>query len=80
MCMSVHLSICVMLLNRLTVFSRISCVIKDLPVMCMAHGERTIIIVMYQTEYGEHKLDEQTDSHTGHSAHLHDWTIPWSLV
>ena len=47
--------------------------------MCTAHGERTIITVRYQTEYVEHKLDEQTDSHSGHSAHAHDWTIPGLL-
>ena len=42
----------------------------QLPVMCTAHGERTIITVRYQTEHVEHKLDEKTDSHSGYSAHL----------
>ena len=45
---------------------------NQLPVMCRAHGERTIITVRYQIEYVEHKLDEQTDSHSGYSAHAHD--------
>ena len=36
----------------------------------MAHGERTIITVSHQTEYVEHKFDEQTDSHFGYCAHL----------
>ena len=53
---------------------------NQLPVMCTDHGERTIITVRYQTEYVEHKLDEQTDSHSGYSAHAHDWSISWSLV
>ena len=43
---------------------------NQLPVMCTAHGESKIITVRFQTEYVEHKLDEQTDSHSGYSAHL----------
>ena len=41
-----------------------------LPVMCTVHSESKIITVRYQTEYVEHKMDEQTDSHSGYSAHL----------
>ena len=58
--------------------SNIMC--NQLPVMCPTHGERTIITVRYQREYVKHKLDEQTDSHSGYSAHVHDWSISWSLV
>ena len=47
-----------------------NCMCNQLPVMCTAHGESKIITVRYQTEYVEHKLDEQTDSHSGYSAHL----------
>ena len=36
---------------------------NQLPVMCTAHDECTIITVMFQTEYVEDKLDDQTDSH-----------------
>ena len=36
----------------------------------MAHCERTIISVKYQMVCVERKLDEQTDSHSGYSAHL----------
>ena len=38
--------------------------------MCTAHDESKIITVKYQKEYVEHKLDEQTDSRSGYSAHL----------
>ena len=38
---------------------------NQLSVMCMVHAERTIITGRYQMEYVEHKLDEQTDSHSG---------------
>ena len=43
---------------------------NQLPVMRTAHGERKIFTVRYQTENVEHKLDEQTDSYSGYSAHL----------
>ena len=56
-----------MLLNRIQ--SNFMC--NELPVMCTAHGECTIITVRYQMEYLEHKSDEQTDSHSGYSAHVH---------
>ena len=36
-----------------------NCMCNQLPVMCMAHGDSKIITVRYQTEYVEHKLDEQ---------------------
>ena len=55
-CPSVHMFYAPKPLNRIQ--SNFMC--NQLPVMCTAHGECTIITVRYQTEYVEHKLDEQT--------------------
>ena len=75
MCMSVYLSKCYAPkpLNRI----QSNFMFNQLTVMYTAHGERTIITVRYKTEYVEHKLDEQTDSHSGYSAHLR--VVPKSL-
>ena len=70
-CPFVHMCYAPKRLNRIQ--SNFMC--NQLPVMCAAHGERTKITVRYQTEYVEHKLDKQTDSHSGYSAHAHDWSI-----